>query len=402
MSGEILGLPSEWGDSDGPILGASAAVVPGRCSGPPGRASPLRAPIVSAFAVRSHFGEAEVGLCEAILSERPVGGPPASLSLGALFSPGRKFSGWVALPPLPLAVLVLPILLSVVSSRRVEMDGLPLSGRAIRSVRLGSAVFELSTEAVPAIGPGAGCFTSGGVRCFLVSVVLVMVLVLLGSGVCGLGEEGTAGVLPGGAYGFLTMTGLIIRLVAVELVPLFEPVAGGVGADGVDGLLTMIGPPMRLERPIVRVPDEENGGLAGVGATGADAGPLDGLRTVGGDCGCAGVGRLRVVIVGGRLGVVPVGGLLGAVVAGGELGAVRLGAGVLGLGVLLEPPRDEEKCEPGPDGALATRVGAGAFTATAGCEALGVSLAIVVAGGAFAAGLGVFEGAGAVWGGACC
>jgi len=76
-----------------------------------------------------------------------------------------------------------------------------------------------------------------------------------------------------------------------------------------------------------------------------------------------------------------VGGLLGAAAAGGELGAIRLGAGALGLGVLLEPPRDEEECEPGPDGALATGVGAG---------------------GAFTAGLGVFEGDGAVWGGACC
>ncbi len=81
------------------------------------------------------------------------------------------------------------------------------------------------------IGAGAGCFTSGGVSCFLVSFVLVMVLVLLGSGVCGFDEEGAAGVLPGGAYGFLTMTGLIIRLVVAELVLLFEPVAGGVGAD---------------------------------------------------------------------------------------------------------------------------------------------------------------------------
>ena len=42
------------------------------------------------------------------------------------------------------------------------------------------------------------------------------------------------------------------------------------------------------------------------------------------------------------------------------------------------------------------------FTATAGWEALGVSLTTVAAGGAFTAGLGVFEGAGAVWGGACC
>jgi len=41
LSPEILGLPIERVDSDGPILGASAAVVPGRCSGPPGRASPL-------------------------------------------------------------------------------------------------------------------------------------------------------------------------------------------------------------------------------------------------------------------------------------------------------------------------------------------------------------------------
>jgi hypothetical protein len=67
--------------------------------------------------------------------------------------------------------------------------------------------------------------------CFFVSVVLVMVLVLLGSGVCGFGEEGTAGVLPGEAYGFLTMTGLMMRLVVAELVLLFEPAAGGVGAD---------------------------------------------------------------------------------------------------------------------------------------------------------------------------
>jgi len=132
---------------------------------------------------------------------------------------------------LPLAVPVLPILLSIVSSRRVEMDGLPLSGRAIRPVRLGSAVFEPSTGAVPVVGLGAGCFASGGAKCFFVSVVLVMVLVLLGSGVCGFGEEGTAGVLPGEAYGFLTMTGLMMRLVVAELVLLFEPVAGGVGAD---------------------------------------------------------------------------------------------------------------------------------------------------------------------------
>lgn len=159
---------------------------------------------------------------------------------------------------------------------------------------------------------------------------------------------------------------------------------------------------MRLERPTVRVPDEEDGDFGTDGAAGADVGPLDGTRTADGDCGCAGAERLGVVMVGGRLGVVPVGGLLGAAVAGGELGAVRLGAGALGLGVLLEPPRDEEECEPGPDGPLATAVGAGVFTATAGCEALGVSLATVVAGGAFAAGLGVFEGAGAVWGGACC
>ena len=231
--------------------------------------------------------------------------------------------------------------------------------------------------------------------------MLVMVLVLLGSGVGGFDEEGAAGVLPGGEYGFLTITGLMIRLVVAELVPLFEPVAGGVGAEGVDGLLTMTGPPMRLERPTVRVPDEEDGGFVRVGAAGADAGPLDGARTPDGDCGCAGVERLGAVIVGGRLGVVLVGGLLG-IVAGGELGAIRLGAGALGLGVLLEPPRDEEECEPGPDGALATAVGAGVFTATAGWEALGVSLATVVAGGAFTAGLGVFEGAGAVWGGACC
>ena len=87
---------------------------------------------MSAFPVCSHFGEAEVGLCTAILSERPVGGSPALPGLGALFSLGRRFSGWVVLPPLPLVVPVLPILLSIVSSRRVEMDGLPLSGRAIR------------------------------------------------------------------------------------------------------------------------------------------------------------------------------------------------------------------------------------------------------------------------------
>ncbi len=355
---------------------------------------------MSAFAVRSHFGEAEVGLCEAILSERPVGGPPVAPGLCPL-SAGPGFSRWIVLPALPLAAPALPIVLSIVSSRRVEMDGLPLSGRAIRSVRLGSALFELSTGAVPTVGPGAGCFASGGVSCFLVSVVLVMVLVLPGSGVCGFGEEGATGVPPGGEYGFLTMTGLMIRLVAAELVLLFEPVAGGVGADGVDGLLTMIGPPMRLERPTVRVLDEEYGGLVGVGAAGADAGPLDGVRTADGDCGCAGVERLGAVMVGGRLGVTLVGGLFG-IVAGGELGAIRLGAGALGLGVLLEPPRDEEECEPGPDGPFATRVGAGAFTATAGCEALGVSLATVVAGGVFMAGLGVFEGAGAVWGGACC
>jgi len=314
------------------------------------------------------------------------------------------------------------------------MDGLPLSGRAIRRVRLDSAVFELSTGAVPMVGPGAGCLASGGVSCFLVSVVPAMVLVLLGSGVCGFDEKGAAGVLPGGEYGFLTITGLMMRLVVAGLVLLFEPVAGGVGADGIDGLLTMTGPPMRLERPTVRVPDEEDGGFVGVGAAGADAGPLDGARTADGDCRCAGEGRLGAVIVGDRLGVVLVGGLLGAVVAGGELGAmrlgavvvgdrpgvvlvggllgaaaaggelgaIRLGAGALGLGVLLEPPRDEEECEPGPDGALATGVGAGALTATAGCEALGVSLAAGVAGGAFTAGLGVFEGDGAVWGGACC
>jgi len=108
-------------------------------------------------------------------------------------------------------------------------------------------------------------------------------------------------------------------------------------------LLTMTGPPMRLERPIMRVLDEENGGLVGVGATGADAGPPDGARTAGGDCGCAGVERLGAVMVGGRLGVVLVGGLLGAAAAGGELGAVRLGAGALGLWVLLKPPRDEEE-----------------------------------------------------------
>jgi hypothetical protein len=231
-----------------------------------------------------------------------------------------------------------------------------------------------------------------------------MVLLLLGSGVCGFGEEGAAGVLPGGEYGFLTITGLMMRLVVVVLVLLFEPVAGGVGADGVDGLLTMTGAPMRLERPTVRAPDEdeEDGGFIGVGATGADAGPLDGARTADGDCGCAGVERLGAVMVGGRLGAVLVGGLLGAAAAGGELGAIRLGAGALGLGVLLSPPRDEEECEPGPDGPFATRVGAGAFTATAGWEGLGVSLATGVAGGAFTSGLGVFEGAGAVWGGACC
>jgi hypothetical protein len=222
------------------------------------------------------------------------------------------------------------------------MDGLPLSGRAIRPVRLGSAVFELSTGAVPVVGPGAGCFTSGGASSFLVSVLPVLVLLLLGSGVCGFDEEGVAGVLPGEAYGFLTITGLMMRLVAAELVLLFEPVAGGAGAEGVDGLLTMIGAPTRLERPPVRVPDEEDGGLVGVGAAGADAGPLDGARTADGDCGCAGVERLGAVIVGGRLGVVLVGGLLG-IIAGGELGAVRLGAGALGLGVLLEPPRDEDE-----------------------------------------------------------
>lgn len=205
------------------------------------------------------------------------------------------------------------------------------------------------------------------------------------------------------------MTGLMVRLVVAELVLLFEPVVGGVGADGADGLLTMIGAPTRLERPTVRLPDEEDGGFIGVGAAGADAGPLDGARTVGGDCGCAGVERLGAVMVGGRLGVMLVGGLLGAAGGGGELGAARLGAGVLGLGVLLEPPRDEEEREPGPDGPLATAVGAGAFTATAGCEVFGVSLATAVAGGAFAAGLGVFEGDGPsagspkwdVWG-ACC
>jgi hypothetical protein len=48
-------------------------------------------------------------------------------------------------------------------------------------------------------------------------------------------------------------------------------------------------------------------------------------------------------MVGGRLGAVLVGGLFGAAAAGGELGAIRLGAGALGLGVLLEPPRDEEE-----------------------------------------------------------
>ena len=92
LSPEILGLPIEWVDSDRPILGASAAVVPGRRSGPPGWVSPLWVPIVSAFPVRSHFGEAEVGLCTGVLSERPVGGPPASPGLGPLFSPGPGFS----------------------------------------------------------------------------------------------------------------------------------------------------------------------------------------------------------------------------------------------------------------------------------------------------------------------
>ena len=100
---------------------------------------------------------------------------------------------------------------------------------------------------------------------------------------------------------------------------------------------------MRLERPALLAPDEEDGGCVGVGATGADAGPLDGARTADGDCGCAGVERLGAVIVGGRLGVVLVGGLLGVVLAGAGLGAVRLGAGALGLWVLLEPPRDEEE-----------------------------------------------------------
>ena len=41
LSPEILGLPIEWVDSDRPIRGASAAVVPDRCSGPPGWVSPL-------------------------------------------------------------------------------------------------------------------------------------------------------------------------------------------------------------------------------------------------------------------------------------------------------------------------------------------------------------------------
>ena len=41
LSPEILGLPIEWVDSDRPVLGASAAVVPGRCSGPPGWSEPL-------------------------------------------------------------------------------------------------------------------------------------------------------------------------------------------------------------------------------------------------------------------------------------------------------------------------------------------------------------------------
>lgn len=100
---------------------------------------------------------------------------------------------------------------------------------------------------------------------------------------------------------------------------------------------------MRLERPPVRALDEDDGGLVGDGAAGADAGPLDGARTADRDCGCAGVERLGAVMVGGRLGAVLVGGLLGAAAAGGELGAVRLGAGALGPGVLLEPPRDEEE-----------------------------------------------------------
>jgi hypothetical protein len=177
----------------------------------------------------------------------------------------------------------------------------------------------------------------------LVSVVPVMVLVLLGSGVCGFDEEGAAGVLPGGEYGFLTMTGLMMRPVVAELVLLFGLVDGGVGADGVDGLLTMTGAPMRLERPTVRLPDEEDGDFGTDGAAGADTEPLDGARTPDGDCGCAGAERLGAVMVGGRLGAVLVGGLLGAAVAGGELGAVRLGAGALGLGVLLEPPREEEE-----------------------------------------------------------
>ena len=81
------------------------------------------------------------------------------------------------------------------------------------------------------VGPGAGCLASGGVSCFLVSIVPVMVLVLLGSGVCGFGDDRVAGVLPGEAYGFLTMTGLMMRLVVAELVLLFELVVGGVGAD---------------------------------------------------------------------------------------------------------------------------------------------------------------------------
>jgi len=100
---------------------------------------------------------------------------------------------------------------------------------------------------------------------------------------------------------------------------------------------------MRLERPALLAPDEEDGGCVGVGPTGADAEPLDGERTADGDCRCAWEERLGAVMVGGRLGAVLVGGLLGAAAAGGELGAIRLGAGALGLGVLLSPPRDEEE-----------------------------------------------------------
>lgn len=49
------------------------------------------------------------------------------------------------------------------------------------------------------VGPVPGCFASGVARCFFVSVVPVMVLLLLGSDVCGFGEDGAAGVLPGEA-----------------------------------------------------------------------------------------------------------------------------------------------------------------------------------------------------------